>query len=81
VVPDYVELSPFYQRPNSAPAASVDPTRPIPTSIRSLERQRSDVPHHAPSTEPPLPPIRGSIVRTFRKHPTSNQGIFLIKLL
>ena len=63
MVPDYEELSPYYQRPNSAPAAGIDTTRQIPTSIRALERQRSDLPSHVPSTEPSLPPLRGQTVR------------------
>jgi hypothetical protein len=69
-VPDYEELSPFYQRPSSAPAAGVDPTRQSlsSTSIKDPELQQSDFPSSTNvPTELPLPPLlRGANIRTYR---------------
>lgn len=67
VVPDFEELSPFYQRPSSAPAAGVDTTRPYSSTIGDPEnQQQTDTPAETPQREPPLPPLRGSVVRTHR---------------
>ena|SRR5579859_6621408 len=77
VVPDYEELSPYYQRPSSAPAAGVDTARPFfsESSTRELERQHSDIPVTTHQADSPLPHVRGmpltrgSVIRTYRKFP------------
>ena len=67
MVPDFEELSPFYQRPSSAPAAGVEATRPYSSAIGDPESQQTEHPVDVPHQEPPLPPLlRGSVVRTFR---------------
>jgi hypothetical protein len=70
IITDYEELSPFYQRSVSAPAAGAGPQQPL--TPRQLERQRSDMPTH-PSESSLPPPSKGAVVRTFRNSPISSE--------